>query len=363
MATARPRLGQLLVEAGIVSPEQVTAALLVQQRERRRIGELLVEAGALDEVQLTQVLSQQLSAPWVSLYHIDFSRPLLNLIPREIAEQFCLIPIYVRNIRGQGNTLYVAMDDPANKQALESCARASHMPARAMIAPPSDIRSALRVYYGIPKERSLSVEITPELPEEEPPTGEYEVLGEADEVNDPPPPVREESVSQFEIVVEPTQVAQEVLEPSPAVLSAETDLPFEGLEVIPPSSLRRAPAPTTKTIQVTLLDGTILTLPARTSHQKPRFKRVVEEATTPAAPLKKAPEEVPDSEAPVSDPRDQFTARDLVSALRAVSHGVDASEILGGNVKWEALFAALLSLMLKKQIIADWEFVEEYKKI
>jgi len=41
---------------------------------------------------------------------------------------------------------------------------------------------------------------------------------------------------------------------------------------------------------------------------------------------------------------DQLTARDLVSALRAVSHGVDASEILGTEPRWEALFSALLSI-------------------
>jgi hypothetical protein len=58
-----------------------------------------------------------------------------------------------------------------------------------------------------------------------------------------------------------------------------------------------------------------------------------------------------------------LTARDLASALRALAHGADASEVLGENVRWEAMFSALLSLMLKKHLIADWEFVEEYKKI
>jgi hypothetical protein len=53
----------------------------------------------------------------------------------------------------------------------------------------------------------------------------------------------------------------------------------------------------------------------------------------------------------------------LVAALRAVAHGADATEILGSGVRWEAVFSALLSLMLKKQLIADWEFVEEYKKL
>ena len=73
----------------------------------------------------------------------------------------------------------------------------------------------------------------------------------------------------------------------------------------------------------------------------------------------------PSQRGPESRPGDDdpgLTARDLVAALRAVAHGADASEILG-NARWEALFAALLSLMLKKHLIADWEFVDEYKKI
>ena len=42
----------------------------------------------------------------------------------------------------------------------------------------------------------------------------------------------------------------------------------------------------------------------------------------------------------------------------------DATEILGNDqVQWQALFAALLQLLLKKHLIADWEFVEELRKI
>jgi hypothetical protein len=46
-----------------------------------------------------------------------------------------------------------------------------------------------------------------------------------------------------------------------------------------------------------------------------------------------------------------------------VSHGADATEILGDKVRWEPLFAALLELLLKKHLIADWEFVEEYRRV
>ena len=66
---------------------------------------------------------------------------------------------------------------------------------------------------------------------------------------------------------------------------------------------------------------------------------------------------------PAAPEANALTARDLIAALRAVSHGADATEILGNDVQWEALFSALLSLLLKKHLIADWEFVEEYKKV
>jgi hypothetical protein len=95
-------------------------------------------------------------------------------------------------------------------------------------------------------------------------------------------------------------------------------------------------------VSLTLLDGTTITLPAKPA------------AAAPVEP------EVPTVAA--GDEHGQgLTARDLVVALRAVSAGADASEVLGQEVRWESLFAALLSLLLKKHLIADWEFVDEMK--
>ena len=94
-------------------------------------------------------------------------------------------------------------------------------------------------------------------------------------------------------------------------------------------------------VSLTLLDGTTITLPAKKARP----------AAVDTPPVAKADDEV------------ALTARDLVAALRAISHGADADEIFGGNVRWEPLFAALLSLLLKKHLIADWEFVDEFKKI
>ncbi|HEU4539403.1 MAG TPA: hypothetical protein VFS00_35030, partial [Polyangiaceae bacterium] len=59
----------------------------------------------------------------------------------------------------------------------------------------------------------------------------------------------------------------------------------------------------------------------------------------------------------------QLTAHDLVGARRAVAQGASSSEVLDPSATWEALFAALLSVLLRKHLIADWEFVEELKKV
>src|SRR4051812_25343027 len=154
MVTARVRLGELLVEAHIITRQQLEEALLLQKKDGRRIGTLLVDAGLVSETQVTQILSQQLSVPWVSLYHIDFSRQLLNLVSQDLAERYCLVPIFVRKVRGLGQTLYVAMDDPSDEKAHAEVSQFSGLPVRAMIAPPTDIRSALRAYYGAGQEAS-----------------------------------------------------------------------------------------------------------------------------------------------------------------------------------------------------------------
>src|SRR6202044_226110 len=148
MLRVAKRIGELLVEGGVLSQSQLEQALFAQRKDGRKLGQLLVELGLVSEIQVTQTLSRQLSVPWVSLYHVDFSRSLLNLVPREIAEKYCLIPIFVRRVRKQGETLYVAMDDPTHEAAIEAVRGSSSLPVRPMIAAPSDIRSAIRVYYA-----------------------------------------------------------------------------------------------------------------------------------------------------------------------------------------------------------------------
>jgi type IV pilus assembly protein PilB len=331
MVPARVRLGELLVEAQIITRGQLDDVLALQKRDGRRIGTLLVEAGLVSETQVTQILSQQLSVPWVSLYHIEFSRQLLNLVTHELAERYCLVPIFVRRVRGLGQTLYVAMDDPSDSQAQAEVSQFSGLPVRAMIAPPTDIRSALRAYYGAGQDAASLSEAMADAAAAHA-TAARDVLASA---------VSATTTGTPAVLPPPDVDAPAAL---PSVDSGSMDAPESGpsIEVSEiPLPRRKGKGP--RMVTLTLLDGTKVNLPAKSA---PAQKRL------PSDPPVK---EVPNAEG-------QLTARDLVAALRAVSHGADATEILGENVRWESLFSALLSLMLKKHLIADWEFVEEYKK-
>jgi type IV pilus assembly protein PilB len=345
----RLRIGELLVSAKVITQEQLDSALKVQRPAGQRLGDLLVLQGTVTENQLTQTLGLQLSVPWVSLYHVDFSRQLLNLVPREVAEKFCVVPIFVRRVKKLGDTLYVAMDDPTNDAALAEIMTYAGLPVKPMIASPTDIRGAIRVYYGAeggaqtavvaaPPAAPVLVAMAPAAPV---------LVAMAPAAPPAPhaaPPAPPSSVPQVKppLPTRPTRPA-----PPPPAHPSSGDSPhaspdIEAREVNIPMPKRGA----LPMVALTMLDGTTIHLPARK-----RKRRAGEDEEEVAAPIPGAPG------------AELLTARDLIRALRAVAQGADASAILGEDTRWEPIFAALLSLLLKKGIIADWEFIDELRAI
>jgi type IV pilus assembly protein PilB len=343
-------LGELLVQSKVITPEQLGEILSSPREPGKKLGQMLLERGWINEAQLTQTLSLQLSVPWVSLYHIDFSRQLLNRVSHDLAVQYCLIPIFVRHVRGQGETLYVAMDDPTNELALSEVSRVANLPCRPMIASVSDIRSAIRVYYGEPGPAQAPLDMPMTTREGRgrtetaaPPTPPVATIPDPPRMPSKPPPVpaarrssRPPAPSSPDDFPPPTARSN----PPPGGVAAAADADDTGPQLAqrqssPGEGGQAAVKPRRpRMLSLTLLDGTQIALPA----QKKK-------SGTPGVPS------------------ESLTARDFVSALRATAHGADASEILGDKVSWEPVVAALLSILLRKGLIADWEFIEELRKI
>jgi type IV pilus assembly protein PilB len=143
----RERIGDMLLASGLISRPQLSEALAAQRTSRLPLGKQLVALGYVREGQLVQVLSNQLSVPWVSLDRIEFSAELLARLPAELADRYSVMPVYVRNPKGRGETLYVAMDDPTDEEAIAAIGRTTGLKVRAMIASPSDLRGAIEERY------------------------------------------------------------------------------------------------------------------------------------------------------------------------------------------------------------------------
>jgi len=231
----------MLVAASLITKAQLEEALKAQTETGARIGKQLVRLGYVSELQVTQVLSNQLSVPWVALDRVEFSVQLLSLVPGELADRYTIMPIYVRRVRNQGETLYIAMDDPTDEDAIRLVARAAGLPVRPMIASPTDIRRAVDARYfgaddGTVSSAPLTAALTPAAsPRPIALADKAQLAASADvsrasRVKPPPPPVR-------------------VARPDGAVPLENYEAPSQ-----PPDA---APKPRT----LTLLDGTTIALP------------------------------------------------------------------------------------------------------
>jgi type IV pilus assembly protein PilB len=369
MQPARLRLGQLLVDAHIVSAEQLEQVLAMQKTDGRRLGTLLVESGLVTETQLTQILSQQLSVPWVSLYHIDFSRELLNLVPRDIAEKYCLVPIYIRPVRGQGDTLYVAMDDPMNEDALRECAASAGLPARPMIAAPSAILKAIRLYYGGAVSMPAPAGATPRAAVAQ---ARAAAAAFADAPTAQPPAVSTAALTPATARSRAEAISGPQTTPSAAAALAgtpraelETLDNTNGSEGVAMGAVQAAAAPAVAAKvdeDGPSLEVREIELP-RNARKRAQLKLTLLDGTTIKMPTdgrKRRGEAEPPS-APSSD--QDITAADLLSALRAAAHGADPGEVLGAELRWERMMAAVLALLMRKHLILDRELIEELKKI
>ncbi len=143
MLSKNKRLGDLLVDAGLITTEQLNYALQRQKATGKKIGELLIDERIVQEKQIIEVLEFQLGIPHMDLekYFIDPEVP--KLINENLARRHVLIPI--RKLRGK---LIVAMADPLNIFARDDVQIATNLEVEPVISTKNDILNAIDQYYG-----------------------------------------------------------------------------------------------------------------------------------------------------------------------------------------------------------------------
>jgi hypothetical protein len=140
----RIKIGDLLVKAGVITDLQLRAALAEQQQWGGKLGDILVRMEFLTEEILVRALSKQTGIPRADLTG-EADRVALALIPPDVAEEFGLVPVAVKD---EGRTVLVAMSDPLNigvTDHLRSLTGAKKIEAQ--LAGASAIRNAISRWY------------------------------------------------------------------------------------------------------------------------------------------------------------------------------------------------------------------------
>ncbi|MBT3320117.1 MAG: type II/IV secretion system protein [Clostridia bacterium] len=139
----RKFLGELLVEVGMITNEQLDECLKIQVTSKERLGKILKSKGYVTDQQLMEIMEFQLGVPIVNLDSVNLSSALSQYIPESLAKKHSFAPI-----KASEGKLYLAMNDPLDFIAIDDAKMVSGLDVFPMIAPEQSIDDAITKIYG-----------------------------------------------------------------------------------------------------------------------------------------------------------------------------------------------------------------------
>lgn len=140
---AKRRIGDLLLEAGIVSEDDVRAALAEQDKSGGRLCYNLIRIGALKADDLLGFLREQFGVAAVNLDNFQLERSVVELLPGEFAVREQVVPLHVFN-----DTITVAMIDPGKSRVISEIGAITGLKVDPLITPQASLEKAIHRYYG-----------------------------------------------------------------------------------------------------------------------------------------------------------------------------------------------------------------------
>jgi hypothetical protein len=155
------RLGEMLLEAGLIDQFQLDSALSMQRNLGGRIGSALVKLGYLPEETILEFLESQVKYSRVSLQELEVPKELMALLSLERMSELLVIPIELRK-SGHEKLLRVAMTDPTNLKMIDDLQFATGCKIIPVLAAEDEISQAINnnVPKEVPQEPESSVENT-----------------------------------------------------------------------------------------------------------------------------------------------------------------------------------------------------------
>jgi HD-like signal output (HDOD) protein len=139
---AKPRIGDLLLREKLISHDQLTEALRLQENEGGKIVENLISLGYLDQHDFISFLAKQPGVASIDLQNYSFNQDVLKLIPAEFALKHEILPI-----DKLGRFLTVSMVCPLDSLTIKELEESTGLKIQPMLGSKEDIRAALKQYY------------------------------------------------------------------------------------------------------------------------------------------------------------------------------------------------------------------------
>lgn len=153
------RIGEILIEHGVLTQEKLKAALARQKEEPRRlIGELLIEMGFVTEEDIVVALATQFNIPYLPVSNFVMDEAIARLIPKELIQKYLCIPL-----DRIGNLLTVVIADPTNEAAIKEIESETKCKVQVFVATASEIMSMIDHYYGLnalPQSESKTAQVS-----------------------------------------------------------------------------------------------------------------------------------------------------------------------------------------------------------
>jgi type IV pilus assembly protein PilB len=140
----RKPLGEILLDQGIISQEQLDQALDEQKKSGRLLGRVLVELGFVKEERILEALGVQIGMKVTNLADMDIPEEVIKELPASLAQVYNVIPVKFEN-----NILTVALSDPLNINVLDDLRFVLNCEVQGAIATEEDINKAIEKYYGV----------------------------------------------------------------------------------------------------------------------------------------------------------------------------------------------------------------------
>ena len=142
----KKRLGDMLIDAHVITEEQLGEALAKGRENGKKIGENLIEMGFTTEAEIAKALSSQLQIELVDVSSFTIPEDVLNLVSDSVLRKHVMIPYEFDKVNP--NVVHVAMADPMDMLALDDFSIITNLQPEASVATPREIMLALDKYYG-----------------------------------------------------------------------------------------------------------------------------------------------------------------------------------------------------------------------